>query len=132
MPTWRFQPYGASGAHSNEYTNAEAGPSNLAPPLIPYVAPSTTHPSGGTSEATANAENYPTITEEDATPVSNFYCPRIPHVTEWLFGVRRPGVLKAQENRVTGASGIRKFAIGCVSGREGGRASRSFRASKKL
>ena len=84
----RFQPYETSRAHSNEYTNAEAGPSTLTPPLVPYVAPSTTHPSGGSSEATADAEPNQTVTEEDATPVSNLYCPRIPHVTEWLFGVR--------------------------------------------
>ena len=59
-------------ARSNEHTNAEAGPSNLAPPFIPYVAPPPTNPTGGTSEATADAENNQTVTEEDAAPVSNF------------------------------------------------------------
>jgi len=68
-------------ARLNEYANAEAGPSNLAPPLVSYAAPPTTYPSGGSSEATADAEEQ-TVTEEDVAPVSNFYCSHIPHVTE--------------------------------------------------
>ena len=82
MQTWRFRPYETPGARSNEYTNAEAGPSTLAPPFVPYVVTPATYPSGGLSEATADAEYNLTITEEDAAPVSNFYRPHIPHVTD--------------------------------------------------
>jgi len=80
MSTWRFKPYDASRARPNEHGNAEAGPSNLVP--IPFVAQLTAHPSGGTSETTADAETNQTITEEDAAPVSNFYCSHVPHVIE--------------------------------------------------
>jgi len=80
--TRRYQPYEIPRARSNEYADAEAGPSNLAPPLVSYAAPPTTYPSGGSSEATADAEGDKTVTEEDVTPVSNFYCSHIPHVTE--------------------------------------------------
>ena len=82
MGSWRFQPYETPYALSNEYINAEAGPSNLAPPLVSYVTAPHTNPSGGSSEVTADATNNQTITEEDAAPVSNFYCSRIPRVTE--------------------------------------------------
>ena len=82
MQTWRFQPYGTPRAFQNEYGNAEAGPSTLVPPLIPHLAPLTTPPSGGIPEATANAEYNQLTTEEDRAPVSNFYCPHIPHVAE--------------------------------------------------
>ena len=82
MPTWQPQPYGMPYARPNEHRNAEAGPSTLVPPLAPYAALPTTHPSGGTSETTADADNNETITEDDTAPVSNFYCSRVPHVTE--------------------------------------------------
>ena len=72
MQTQRYWPYETPRTFSNEYTNAEAGPSNLAPPLDPYMAPPSTYPSGGTSEATADAETNQKITEEHAAPVSNF------------------------------------------------------------
>ena len=82
MPTWRFQPYGMPRAHSSKHTNTETGPSNLAPPLVLCMTPPPTNPSGGTSEATADATNTQTAIEEDVAPVSNFYCSHIPHVTE--------------------------------------------------
>jgi len=82
MQTWRFRSYETPHARSNEHTDAEAGPSGLAAPFIQYVAPSLTNPSGGSSEATADAETNHTVTEEEAAPVSHFYCPHIPHVTE--------------------------------------------------
>ena len=82
MQTWRFQPNWTPSARSNEYTNAEAGPSTLAPPLVPYVAPQATHPSGGLSEATADAERIQPTAEEDTAPVSDFYCSYIPHAIE--------------------------------------------------
>jgi len=82
MQSWQFQPYETPYALSNEYTNVEAGSSNLAPPLVSYVTAPHTHPSGGSSEVTADAVNIQTITEEEAAPVSNLYCSRAPHVTE--------------------------------------------------
>ena len=77
----QFQPYWTPHARSNEHINAEAGPSTLAPPL---VAPLTIHPSGGSPETTADAENNEIDTEEDEAPVSNFYCSHVPRVTERL------------------------------------------------
>ncbi|KAF9652321.1 hypothetical protein BDM02DRAFT_3109317 [Thelephora ganbajun] len=54
-----------------EYGNAEAGPSTLVPPLIPYVGSSTSQPSGGTiSSTTADAVTTQTTTEEDEVPAS--------------------------------------------------------------
>jgi len=82
MSTWRFQPYGVSHIRLNERANAEAGPSTQPLPPITYVAPPITYPSGGTSEATADAETNNSTTEEDTAPVSNFYCSRTPHVAE--------------------------------------------------
>ena len=82
VESWRFQPYETPYGLSNGYTNAEAGPSNLAPPLVPYVTTPYINPSGGISEVTAGATNNQTVTEEEAAPVSNFYCSRAPHVTE--------------------------------------------------
>ena len=82
MESWRFQPYETPYDISNEYTNAEAGPSNFAPPLVSYVTAPHTNPSGGISEAMADATNDQTVIEEEAAPVSDFYCSRAPHVTE--------------------------------------------------
>jgi len=82
MSKVRFHPYGMPHARLKEHWNAEAGPSTLVPPPIPYMALPTTHPSRGISEATADAESNDTITEEDAAPVSDFYQSHIPHVTE--------------------------------------------------
>jgi hypothetical protein len=79
-----------SRTRTNEHRNAEAGPSTLALPPVPYVGPPTSQPSGGISETTADAETKETITEEDEAPVSDFYCSHIPRVTESLFGVRSP------------------------------------------
>ena len=81
MRTGRLQPYRMARTHPNERGNAEAGPSNLAAPFVPYVGPPTPQPSGGISETTADAEHL-AITEEEETTVSNFYCSHIPHVTE--------------------------------------------------
>ncbi|KAF9650821.1 hypothetical protein BDM02DRAFT_3111671 [Thelephora ganbajun] len=68
MPTRRFRPYGEPRAHFDEHRNAEAGPSNLVPPPALYLAPPTTNPSGGSSEATADAVIEQTITEEGTAP----------------------------------------------------------------
>jgi hypothetical protein len=122
----QFQPYGTHHARPNERRNVEAGPSTLIPPPAPYLTPQTTNPSGGTSEATADAENNQPVTEEEEAPVSSFYCSHIPRVTERSFGVRRP------DAHAMTASDISKICIGCVPGRKGGRASRNSRAVKKL
>ena len=90
MKKRRHQPYAPPRA-SNEHTNAEAGPSNLAAPPIPNVAPPPANPSGGTSETTADAENNNPSSEEEVAPVSNFYCPHVPRVPERAFSVQ-PGV----------------------------------------
>ena len=108
----------------------EAGPPTLVPLPIPHLVPLTTHPSGGTSEATAGAE-YQTPTEEDRVTVSNFYCPHIPHVAEWFFGIRQ-GAPEAQDHHATGVSGTGKRSAGCVSGHKDGRILRKFRATKRL
>ena len=111
MPTGRFQPYGVSRARQYEHRDAEAGPSTLVLPPIPYVGPPTPQPSGGISETTANAKTKQTITEEEEVPVSSFYCSHIPHVTEWLFGVRRPsgpGSPAAKEESAATANGRKK------------------------
>jgi len=85
----RFQPYGRSYARRNEHRNAEAGPSTLLPPPVPFVGYPTLQPSGGMiSETTAEAEQVQPITEENKAPVSYFYCSHIPRVIEWSFGVR--------------------------------------------
>ncbi|KAF9782796.1 hypothetical protein BJ322DRAFT_1072649 [Thelephora terrestris] len=67
--TRRFQPYGTSRTRTIEYANAEAGPSTLAPPPVPYVGPPAPEPSGGLlSETSADAEQTQTILEEDEVP----------------------------------------------------------------
>lgn len=78
MSSWRFRSHETSRVRSNEPTNAEAGPLNPAPPLIPYVAPPATHPSGELSEATADADTNQKNAEEEAASVSNFYWPHTP------------------------------------------------------
>jgi len=87
----RFTPYGAYHARQNMYQSAEAGPSNRQPHPASYDTSLTAQPPGWISETTANAEQNQTFTEEDGTPVSDFYCSPIPHVTDRLFGIRRPG-----------------------------------------
>ena len=110
-------------AHSNEHTNAEASPSNLALPLTSYVATPPTNPPGGTSEASADAENIQTTTEENAVPVSNLYCSRFPHVVERVFSARRPGAAEAQGTCVHGSNGTRPTFGGYAAGRKSGRGS---------
>ena len=98
----RFQPYEIPRARANEYKNAEAGSSTLAPPLVPYVGLSMPQPSGGISKTPANAGQYNKDTEEDKVPVSNFYCSRVPHMTESLSGVRPLSGLGALARTVCG------------------------------
>ena len=88
MSAGRFRPYETPYTRLNEYREAEAGPSTLAAPLVPYGGFSMPQPSGGISETTANADLNQKFTEEYRVPVSSFYCSHIPHVTDWLFGVR--------------------------------------------
>ena len=88
MDSQWFQPY---GTHRAMYGNAEAGPSTQPPPPIPYGVWQTAQTTGGTSETAANAETNKTFTEEDETPVSDFYCSPVPRVTDHLLGVRHLG-----------------------------------------
>jgi len=82
MSARKHKPYERFRVRQSEHRNAEAGPSTLAPPPIPYVGPPTLQPSGGViSETTANAE-VQTTAEEDKAPVSNFYCSHIPRAIE--------------------------------------------------
>jgi hypothetical protein len=74
----RIHPYKTNRPiRPTQNTNAEAGPSTLAPPTPPVGSP-TTQPSGGTSEAAADATNNQTSAVEDKAQVSHFYHPRIP------------------------------------------------------
>ena len=109
--TGRFHPYEMSHARLNEHSNAEAGPSTLAPSLVPYSGQIIPQPSGGYSETTADAEKNETATEESEVPVSNFYCSRIPHVSELSFGVRR-----SRSPFVNTACRCRGTQVTCVSG----------------
>ena len=87
------------------YGNAEAGPSAQLPSHGTW---STTQPTGGQSETTADAEQTKSTTEEDETPVSDFYYSPVPHVTDRLSGVRHPepGVPAATGQHVPTESGI--------------------------
>jgi hypothetical protein len=63
-----------------------AGPSTITLPQVTYVGSPTPEPTGGLiPETTADAEINQTFTEEEETPVSNFYRSHIPHVTDWSF-----------------------------------------------
>ena len=99
MKEYRRQPYSLPRTYANERTNAEAGPSNLA--ALPPA-----NPSGGTSETSADAEKHNSKTEEDAAPVSNFYCSRILRVSERAFGARS-STLQAPECRAQGGAGTK-------------------------
>ena len=81
------------------------GPSYFIPQPTSHMTGPPINPSGGLSEATADAEIQPTVTEEDTAPVSNFYCSHVPHVTEWAFGVRRPDTAQPYEGQVCDGTG---------------------------
>ena len=132
IPTMRFQPYETSRAHVNEHRNAEAGSSTLAPPFVPYVGLPTPQPSGGISEMPADAGINNTTIEEDKVPVSNFYCSRIPHMTESLSGVRPPrgqGALAVKDDLARTAYGRRELLTSCAPGGSNKRASQHLRPS---
>ena len=84
-------PYGTYHDRTGMYRNTEEGPSNQASLPCPDSDWPTPQPTGGTSETTADAEQSEKITEDDETPVSNFYCSPVPHVIRRLFGVRHLG-----------------------------------------
>ena len=112
------QPYGVARTHLDLYKNAEAGPSTLVAPPIPYISQPTTRPSGGISETTADA-NKQTITEEHRSSVSSFYRSHIPHATEWSFSVGCPsgsGFPTAKETH----DPPMHWPRGCVTGYGGG------------
>ena len=130
MPMGRFQPYGTSSAYLNEPGNMEAGSSTLAPLAVPLIP----QPSGGRSETTADAE-FQTFTEEHRATVSDFYCSRIPRVTEWSLDVRSPsgpGSPMAKGKYALAVCGRGGTVTGCATGCSGERNSRKLRASTWL
>ena len=134
MTAGRFQPYGTSRTRPYEYGNAEAGPSTLIAPPVPYVDLSTSQPSGRIPEAAADAESTQTVTEEDKTSVSAFYCSHAHRVAEWSLGVRRPNGPRsptAKEHYAPG-SGCRKTHTSCATGSSAIRVSELPRPSMRL
>lgn len=87
----RFTPYGTYNAHPSTYWNAAAVASTQVPQPVPCGTWPTKQPTGGSSGATAAAEQTNQITEEEESPVSDFYCSPVPRVTDCLFDVRHPG-----------------------------------------
>ena len=124
----RLQPYGTSRAQRTEHQNAEAGPSTLARPRVPYINLPIPQPTGGTiPETTADAEINNSITEEQEAPVSNFYRSRAPRVTDCSFGVRpptRPGDPMARAHTVQPARTHRVNTWSSATSSRGGRAMR--------
>ena len=101
-----FQLYAVPRTHPSGHGNAEAGPSTLVTPSVPYIDLTVPEPSGGISETTADAKTDAPVTEEDGVSVSNFYCSHIPRVTERSFSVsrpRRPESPAAKENHAKSA-----------------------------
>jgi len=114
-----YQPYGVSRTRPNWYRNAEAGPSTLVAPPVPYARLPTTRPPGGIPETTADAKQTYATTEEDRATVSHFYCSDIPRVIEWSFGVRNPSVAgfpTAKEKHAPPVSRTIGLTTGCVTG----------------
>ena len=135
IPMMRFQPYGVSCTHPNEYRDAETGTSTLVPPSASYVGPPTPQPSGGISETTVGAEDNNTTKDEDKAAVSNFYCSRIPHIIELSSGVRplrRQGALAAKDDIARTARGRRHSLTCCAPGCSDIRVSENLRASTGL
>ena len=95
VDSWQFTPYGAYRAPPSLHGETEGGPVTQ---ILPCISYNTTQPTGGTAETTAYAGQNQTITEEDESPVSNFYCSHVPHVIDCLFDVRLlgPGELAAK------------------------------------
>ena len=91
MDSCRFSPYEIYSAPPSLYGNTEGRTVTQILPTIPYHTSQTTQPTRGTSETTADAEHNQTITEENESPVSSFYCSHVPRVIDCLFDVRRPG-----------------------------------------
>ena len=129
---WQTEPYLTHYTDSDEYANTEAGPLYFVPLHTPYMAQPFTNPSGGSSEATADAETHQTFTEESVAPVSNFYCSHVPRVTESVFDVGRSGASHPQGSRSVRRLGVRSFSSRYASGREIGSVSCVFQPVKEL
>ena len=129
---WQTEPYLMRYIDSDEYANIEAGPSNFVPLYTTYMAQPFTNPSGGSSEATAYAKHTNTFTEENAAPVSNFYCSHVPRVTESVFDVGRPGSPHPQGSRSVRRPCVRSSSSRYAFGREIGSISRVFQPVKEL
>ena len=94
MPRGRSGPYERHRSPPGIYANAEAGPSTFAAPLDPHLE----LPPGGISEPTANAEQKQIITEEEETPVSDFYCSQSPSCNHTFIRRQAPRKTKRQRN----------------------------------
>ena len=129
---WQTEPYPMRYIDSDEYANIEAGLSNFVPLYTTYMAQPFTNPSGGSSEATADAEHAIKFTEENAAPVSNFYCSHVPRVTGSVFDVGRPGSPHPQGSLSVRRPCVRSFSSRYASGREIGSISRVFQPVKEL
>ena len=116
----RLTPYDTYHGRTGTYGNTEAGPSNQASPPFLYGDWPTTQPIGGTSETTADAEQNKPITEDDETPVSKFYCSPVPHVTDRLFGVRRPrpGAPVVKGHHALTETDLSRMCANCGHGRK--------------
>ena len=127
---YSYPPYKLPRVHSNQYANAGVGPptSNLALPFNPYVMPPK-NPPGGSSEATANAETNPTVTQEEAA-VSNVYRLRTLRVTEGVSGARST-TPHPRGTCVDGGSGTGEISRSCVPGPRNGRGPKEAQATSE-
>ena len=94
MPRGRSEPFERHRPGPGRHANAEAGPSTFAAPLDPHLE----LPPGGISEPTANAEQKQIITEEEETPVSDFYCSQSPSCNHMFIRRQAPRKTKRQRN----------------------------------
>ena len=116
----RCMPYDTYHGRTGTYGNTEAGPSNQASPPFPDGDWQTTQPTGGISETTADAKQNKKTTEDNETPVSNFYCSPVPHVTDRLFGVRhpKPGAPVVKGHHALTATDLSRMCANCGHGRK--------------
>jgi len=132
----RFQPYGTSRAQRTERQNAEAGPSTLTRPRVPYIDLPIPQPTGGMiPETTADAESNNHTTEEQEALVSKFYHSRAPRVTDYSFGVRppiQPGDPMARAHIVQPARMHRESTWSSATSSRGGRATKPLPQMRRL
>lgn len=119
MPALRYLPYVLPHTRFVQYGNAEPEPATPVS-LPPHPTQQDMSHSGGTSEISANAEKQQTTTEKEAVPVSNVYCPHIPHVADWLFSVRRPDSPEGRGDHASTVFNKVTICVGCATGQQNG------------